>query len=301
MTDEPQDLGRQDAWPCAEAAEIEIGVDVGRVRVELNDSATEVRAEVRHDPHGDSPWEQGLTGILNWLGSATGDSSGDPGAAAVRAAEVSWDATARRLVVRSTQELPLRVVPLAVTVWAPAGSRLAVRTGAGDVTVVGRAGWAAVRTGSGVAHVDEITGSCEVTSGSGRVELGIVGADAKIRTGSGGISVASLGGSTQVKAGSGDVELGEVHGDLTCKTGSGDVVVADAHAGRLDLTTGSGKLRVGVHAGVAAELDLTSGSGSARSDLDVGGVAPADTPPLHIVGRTGSGDILVTRAATAGV
>lgn len=298
---EAQDLGRQDAWPCAEAAELEITIDVGRVTVELNDSATEVRAEVRHDPHGDSPWEQGLTGILNWLGNASGDAAADPGAAAVRAAEVRWDPEARRLVIRSTQDLPLRVVPLSVTVWAPAGSRLAVKTGAGDVAVTGRAGWAAVRTGSGTAQVDEVTGACEVTTGSGRVELGIVGADAKVRTGSGGISVASLGGASQIKAGSGDVTLGEVHGDLTLKTGSGDVVVADAHAGRLDLTTGSGGLRVGVHTGVAAELDLFSGSGSARSHLDVGGVAPADTPPLHIAGRTGSGDILITRAATAGV
>jgi hypothetical protein len=296
-----QDLGRQDAWSCAEPAELEITIDVGRVRVELNDSATEVRAEVRHDPHGDSPWEQGLNGILSWLGNASGEATADPGGAAVRAAEVRWDPAARRLVVRSTQDLPLRVVPLSVTVWAPAGSRLAVKTGAGDVTVVGRAGWAAVRTGSGTAALDEVTGACEVTTGSGRVELGIVGADAKIRTGSGGVSVASLGGYTQVKAGSGDVTLGEVHGDLTLKTGSGDVVVADAHAGRLDLTTGSGTLRVGVHSGVAAELDLFSGSGSARSDLEVGGIAPADAPPLRIAGRTGSGDILVTRAATAGV
>ncbi|GAA4551208.1 DUF4097 family beta strand repeat-containing protein [Pseudonocardia xishanensis] len=301
MTEQPQDLGRQDAWPCSEAAEIEIGIDVGRVRVELNDSATEVRAEIRHDPHGDSPWEQGLTGILNWLGSATGEATGDPGAAAVRAAELSWDAAARRLVVRSTRDLPLRVVPLSVTVWAPAGSRLAVRTGAGDVSVAGRAGWAAVRTGSGSAHLDEVSGSAEVTTGSGRVELGIVGADARIRTGSGGISVASLGGATTIKAGSADVTLGELHGDLTLKTGSGDVVLADAHSGTVDLTTGSGSLRVGVHSGVAAELDLTSGSGKARSDLDVGAVAPTDTPPLRITGRTGSGDILVTRAATVGV
>jgi hypothetical protein len=298
MTEER--FSRQDAWPCTEAAELEIGIDVGRVRVELNDSATEVRAEVAHDPNADSPWEQGLTGILTWLGNAT-ESGRDPAAEAVRAAEVHWDATARRLVIRSTQELPLRVVPLVVTVWAPAGSRLAIRTGAGEVTVTGRAAWAAVKTGSGPTRLDEVTGTCEVGTGSGRVELGILGGDAKLRTGSGGLSVASLGGATTVRAGSGDVTIGEVHADLTIKNGSGDVVVADAHRGTLDLTTGSGALRVGVHAGVTAELDLTSGSGSARSDLDVGGVAPAESAPLRITGRTGSGDIRITRAATAGV
>jgi hypothetical protein len=31
--------------------------------------------------------------------------------------------------------------------------------------------------------------------------------------------------------------------------------------------------------------------------LDVSGVAPAKAPALHLRGRTGSGDVLVTRAA----
>ena len=57
MSTESHDLGRQDAWPCDTAAELEVAVDVGRVRVELNDSATEVRVEVRHDPAGDNPWD----------------------------------------------------------------------------------------------------------------------------------------------------------------------------------------------------------------------------------------------------
>ena len=297
------DLVRQQGWPCTEPAELEVAIDVGHVRVELTDDATEVRVEVRHEPGADSPWEQGLTGLLNWLGSATsgGEAPPDAGAAAVRAAEITWTEDARRLVVRSTQELPLRVVPLVVTVRAPARSRLAVRTGAGGVTVTGRAAWAAVRTGSGEARIDEVDGAVEVTTGSGNVELGLIGGAANLRTGSGSISASSLSGATAVKAGSGDVTVGEAHADLTVKTGSGDLLVADAFAGRFDLTTGSGRIRVGVHAGVAAELDLTSGSGKARSDLDVGGVAPAEAPTLRIGGRTGSGDIRITRAATAGV
>jgi hypothetical protein len=67
-------------------------------------------------------------------------------------------------------------------------------------------------------------------------------------------------------------------------------------SGSLRLTTGSGAIRAGVHAGVAAELDLTTGSGRARSDLDVGGVAPENATTLTIGGRTGSGDIWITRA-----
>ena len=63
--------------------------------------------------------------------------------------------------------------------------------------------------------------------------------------------------------------------DVGVRTGTGAVAVADARAGRLDLTTGSGGLTIGVHAGVLAELDLSSGSGRARSELDVRRTAPA--------------------------
>jgi hypothetical protein len=66
----------------------------------------------------------------------------------------------------------------------------------------------------------------------------------------------------------------------------------------MDLTTGSGGLTIGVHAGVLAELDLSSGSGRARSELDVRQTAPAGEPVLWLRGRTASGDVLVTRAAT---
>jgi DUF4097 and DUF4098 domain-containing protein YvlB len=117
-----------------------------------------------------------------------------------------------------------------------------------------------------------------------------------VRTGSGRVQLARAGGPTEIKASSGDVAVREVAADLGVRTGSGEVTVADAHAGRLDLTTGSGGMRIGIHAGVGAELDLSSGSGRARSELEVRAVAPAQTPPLQVRGRTGSGDVLVTRA-----
>ncbi|NMH96042.1 DUF4097 family beta strand repeat-containing protein [Pseudonocardia acidicola] len=303
------ELVRQQSWPATEPAELEVSIDVGRVQVTLSDT-DEVRVEVRHDPAAGSTWTQGLSGLFNWLGSATSAPGGPFGSGgpfrapetdvatdAVRAAEISWSELGRRLVVRSATELPLRMVPLAVTVSAPSRSRVAVRTGAGDVSVTGRAGWAAVRTGSGDARLEEVDGDLEVTTGSGEVDLGPVSGRARIRTGSGRITVAALGGRTEIRAGSGDVRLGEVAADLGVRTGSGEVTVADAVSGDFDLTTGSGGLRIGVHSGVAAELDLSSGSGRARSDLDVGGMAPEQTPALHIRGRTGTGDVLVTRAA----
>lgn len=215
---------------------------------------------------------------------------------AVEAAEISWSEGTRRLVVRSPEETPLRLVPLVVTVHAPAGSRLELRAGSGDVRVRGRAGDTAAKTGSGDVQLDTVDGDAHVTTGSGQVDAGEVTGRTRAKTGSGDLSLATLGGPAEVKVGSGTVRLGGVRGDLRARAGSGDVTIADAESGRLDLTTGSGDLRVGVHAGVTAELDISSGSGRVRSELDVAERAPQAAPAVVVRGRTGSGDVLVTRA-----
>lgn len=304
--DEPGGNGlvRQQGWTCDGAAELEVTIDVGRIRVDLVPGGDEVRVEVRHDPASGGAFAQGVSGLISWIGSSGFAGPGfdaDPeqlAKAAVRAAEISWSESGRRLVVRSSEELPLRVVPLAVTVTAPAGSRVAARAGSGDVSVSGAAGWAAVRTGSGRVDMGAVDGDTDVTTGSGDIDLGPVAGRARVRTGSGGVRLAAVRGTTEVRASSGDVTVTEVSADLGVRTGSGEVLVHDARSGRIDLSTGSGDLRLAVHPGVAAELDLSSGSGRARSELDVGSVPPEGPTTLVIKGRTGSGDVVVTRAAT---
>lgn len=298
-------LVRQQSWPCDRAAELELTIDVGRIDVDLVTGGDEVRVAVRHDPAAGGAVAQGIGGLMSWLGSSGAGAQFGAGfgidpdrlaADAVRAAEITWSEGGRRLVVRSSPELPLRVVPLAVTVTAPAGSRLAARAGAGDVAVTGTAGWAAVRTGSGSVRTGDVDGDADVTTGSGEVELGAVAGRGRVRTSSGWVRIAAVRGPTEVRVSSGDVEVIEVSADLGVRAGSGGVVVRDAGAGRLDLTTGSGDLTVGVRAGVTARLDLSSGSGRARSELEVGAVAPEGPGVLTVKGRTGSGDVLVRRA-----
>jgi hypothetical protein len=322
---------RQESHAVEGPADLDLAVDVGRVDVHLVGAAAEagapddagsdgdgsggaatqaeaqqVRIELRHDLAATGGWAQRLGEVASWLGAVNaGSDATDPGtggADAVRAAEISWSSgepggERPRLTVRSSTDLPLRMVPLVVTVWAPAGSRVTARTGAGDVAVGGRAGGATVRTGAGTAEVGDVSGDADITTGSGDVAVGAVGGRARIRTGSGAVRVAAIGGTSDVKAGSGDVSLGEVAADVGVRTGTGAVHVADARAGRVELTSGSGGLRIGIHAGVLAELDLSSGSGRARSELDVSHTAPAREPALRLRGRTASGDVLVTRAS----
>lgn len=301
---EDSEVVRVQSWPVDAPAELELSVDVGRVRVRLVETAEgpgEVRVEVRHDPTAGNTVTDGISGLLNWLGGPGGPpfAGGDPDLAAdaVRGTEITWSDVSRRLVVRSPRELPLRLVPLSVTVTAPPGSRPAVRTGAGDVDVSGRAGWAAVKTGSGDARVAAVDGDADVTTGSGDVTLGAVSGRARLRTGSGSITLAAAGGPTEIRAGSGDVTVGEVTAEVGVRTGSGGVTVTDARSGELEVTTGSGDVRVAVHPGVVAELDLSSGSGGARSELDVHPGSPGQGAALRVHGRSGSGEVRVTRAA----
>jgi len=322
------DLVRQESRTAAGPADLDVAIDVGRIEVRLTEGAgdsseeneaegnaaegnapgeQEVRVEVRHDPTATGGWAQRLGEVASWLGSVGAGPDPDDrpvsaGADAVRAAEISWGAPgaggeAPSLTVRSTADLPLRMVPLVVTVWAPVGSRVTARTGAGDVDVTGRAGRATLRTGAGTATTADVEGDAEVTTGSGDVVLGAVGGRARVRTGSGAVRIGAVAGTTDVKAGSGDVTLGEVSADVGVRTGTGAVAVADARSGRLDLTTGSGGLTIAVHTGVLAELDLSSGSGRARSELDVQRTTPPREPALWLRGRTASGDVLVTRAS----
>lgn len=320
-------LVRQESRPADGPVELDLAVDVGRVAVYLDDAvrrddpapearpegdaapgdaaAPEVRVEIRYDPEATGGWAQRLGEVASWLGgvaTAPGTEAdlGAGGAEAVRAARIDWSGEGRAtaLAVRSTGELPLRMVPLVVSVWAPPGSRVTARTGAGDVLVRGRADRATVRTGAGRAEVGDVTGDADLTTGSGDLTVGAVGGRARIRTGSGAVTVAAVAGSSEVKAGNGDVTIGTVAADVGVRTGSGAVHVTDARSGRVELTSGSGGLRIGVHAGVVAELDLSSGSGRARSELEVRPSAPPREPGLRLRGRTASGDVLVTRAAT---
>jgi hypothetical protein len=110
------------------------------------------------------------------------------------------------------------------------------------------------------------------------------------------VEVSSVGATTTLLTGTGDVWLGAVHNDVMARTGSGDLTVADAAAGRVELLTGTGEIRVAIRPGVAAEIDLVSGSGQARSELTIDSQPPGREPPLRVRGRTGTGDAVITTA-----
>lgn len=295
---------RQQHFECAGPVEVDVELGPGRLDVQLvedTDGAGEVTVQVRPDPAAGPPWNAGITGLLSWLGEQAGATQ--PGEVAAEAARSTViDFTGQRLTVRSPRDFPLRAVPLTIQISAPSGSSITARSGSADIAVEGVADRFDASTGSGQVRAQRCTGPTDVRTGSGDVRLGSMLGRLRVRTGSGEVEVISIdtaGASPErgtVQTGSGDVRLGAVTHDVSARTGSGDLTVVDASAGGLELTTGSGQLRVGIHPGVRAELDVSSGSGHARSDLPVGGPPPEGDVPLRVRARTGSGDALVTAA-----
>jgi hypothetical protein len=295
---------RQQDFECAEPIDVFVELDSGRLDIALEEGSADsggVAVQIRADPTSQPAWSAGIGGLLSWLGEQTGAApAGELAAEAVRRTTI--DFTGRRLSVRSPREFPLRTVPLTIHVRAPTGSSITARSGSADIAVDGVADRFDASTGSGQVRAQRCTGSVDIRTGSGDVRLGSVPGGLRVRTGSGEVDVASIddtvgaaGGGT-VQTGSGDVRLGTVRHNVSARTGSGDLTVVDASAGGLELTTGSGQLRVGIHSGVRAELDVSSGSGEARSDLPVGGPPSEGDITLRVRARTGSGDALVTSA-----
>lgn len=290
--DQEPEVVRQQNFDAAGPVDIDVKLGAGRVTIALVEEPG-VSVEVRHDPTATNSLMEGLSSVLNWFGGQFGGGGfGEPKSAAVRDTRI--DLVGQKLTVHAPKRNQL--VPLAVTVRAPAGSHLDLSAGSADMTVTGPAGRVQLTTGSGAVTIDRADGAAEIHSGSGALRLGPMLGGLRARSGSGEIEVSSIGGTTTLITGSGDVWLGAVQSDVKVRTGSGDLTVADAACGTVELVTGSGEIRVGVRSGTSAMVDLRSGSGQARSELDLSDHAPSQAARLNVRGRTGSGNAVVTAA-----
>lgn len=305
MGEEQDELVRTQTFETDGPLDLDVGITIGRVEIQLgaaddsgasgdSNASGDSVVRIEHDPGAAPPWQDSMAGLLNWVGDQFGGDMRGSTADAVREARI--DRTGNRLVIRGPKALPLRKIPLAVTVRAPANSSVTVRTGAAGVTVSGPAGRADLSTGSGDVSLEHAEASTTVRTGTGAVRIGTAVGGLQVRSGSGGVEASALSGSATLGTGTGDVWVGTVSGDVLARTGSGDLVMAEAMSGSIELITGSGGIRVGVGDGVIAEIDLSSGSGTVTSELEVSASAPDAATATHIRARSGLGNAVVTRA-----
>jgi DUF4097 and DUF4098 domain-containing protein YvlB len=162
---------------------------------------------------------------------------------------------------------------------APEGTQVDAHTASGDIEGRGRFGEVSVDSASGDVSFEHIDGRLEANTASGDVDVDFVG------------------DVLRVNSASGDVVLGETENDAKIRTASGDIRIRSARRGKIDITSASGDVEVGIRRGSSVYIDASSMSGDMTSDMDVSDAPPvSDGPAVDFRARTMSGDVTVKRA-----
>lgn len=184
-----------------------------------------------------------------------------------------------------------------VSVRAPVGANIELRTGSADLEARGRYGSVDIEDGSGDLTLDLLGGDLTLKAGSGDVEAREVEGRVNVQTGSGDVEIGRIGGPAKIRSGSGDVLVREADAELTIQTASGDQGVESVAEGSVTLQSASGDIEVGIRRGSRLWVDARSMSGETTSELDVGDAPVDDEGPLVELRATAmSGDIHVARA-----
>jgi hypothetical protein len=143
---------------------------------------------------------------------------------------------------------------LRVTIRVPAGVRLHVVSGNGDVAVTGAHAELVARSGNGRVRVSGTAGEVEAASGNGEV------------------TVENVRGPVSANSGNGDVRVTTVQGPVSARSGNGDLLVRMTElraADDMEFTTGNGRIEVTVPAEFNADIDASTGNGGIRTDFPI--------------------------------
>ena len=157
-------------------------------------------------------------------------------------------------------------------VEVPAGVRVIARTQSGDVEIRGTHGEVEAHTQNGDIAIDGVSTRLDVNTFSGDVTVGSVTGDVEISTINGDVRASDLRGDVDVTAVSGDVELRGVTAKVVrTKTTSGDVTFDGTidPAGRYELTSNSGDVRLHIPRDASAQLTISTWNGSVDSDFPI--------------------------------
>ena len=143
---------------------------------------------------------------------------------------------------------------LTVTIRVPAGVRLQVHSGNGDVGVTGAMAELIARSGNGRVRVAGTAGEVEATSGNGEV------------------TVEGVRGPVTANSGNGDVRVRTVQGPVSARSGNGDLFIAMTElrtSADMEFTTGNGRIELSVPAEFNADIDASTGNGGIRTDFPI--------------------------------
>jgi hypothetical protein len=258
---------------------LDVRVPTGRIEIEAADgTTTEVELDVRGGEEAAELLEEARIELRESRGGLE---------VFVEVEDRRWSRFWRRLDIR----LRMR---------APHGANLRLSTASGDLRAHGRFGWLEAEVASGDIEVDELGGDATAKAASGGVVLASVGGTATINTASGDVKLGQVAGELLVKAASGDVSVDDAGGDATISTASGDQRINAVTAGKVELKSASGDIKIGVREGSNVWVDARAMSGDLSSEVTLGDEPPAEEAPLvELRAASMSGDIEVVRAPAA--
>jgi len=159
-----------------------------------------------------------------------------------------------------------------IEVSVPIGVRVSASTHSGHVSVRGTRGPVEGHSDNGSVEVDEAASRVDLSTFSGHVQATDINGDARLETISGVIKAQDIRGTVDATTVSGDIDLiGVTSKTVTAKTTSGDVTFDGLidPAGRYELSSHSGDIRLRVQREASAQLSMSTWSGGIDSQFPI--------------------------------
>jgi DUF4097 and DUF4098 domain-containing protein YvlB len=171
-------------------------------------------------------------------------------------------------------------------VSVPYGVRVLATARSGDITVRGTRGQVETHSQSGDIQVEDAATRLDVNTLSGELVASNISGDAEVVTVSGDVKLNDVRGNVDVGTVSGDIEMRGVTAKLVrVKTTSGDVTydgIIDP-AGRYEMVTHSGDVRMHIPRDASAQLTVSTWNGGINSDFPI-----TLKPGEHGIGKSSS-------------
>lgn len=179
----------------------------------------------------------------------------------------------------------------------PAAFDLDLRTGGGDIEVVGDlTGDVRSHTSGGDVTLRDIEGEVELTTSGGDIRVGTAGGDVHLQTSGGDIRVERTSADLDVQTSGGDIRIGHVANTLEARTSGGDIAI-EYVGGKARIRTSGGDIEIGE---LSENARITTAGGdielrNAKGELQVK-TAGGELELLNVTGsidaRTAGGEIL---------
>ncbi len=182
-----------------------------------------------------------------------------------------------------------------VSIKVPPESNVAIRVGAGDVSVDTRVNDLNVNLGSGDIRSDDVLGGTHVNIASGDLVMGTLCGGAEINSASGDVRVESTG-DLKIGSASGDTVIGELSGIGRVTSASGDVRIGSFSGSDLSVSSMSGDTSIGLIPGMSVDADIKTLSGDLVNRITPSAGERHGTMRLSV--KSLSGDVILNSAAT---